>query len=619
MKRGLKGLLVLFIVALVALVIALNINMVSMNSVVSFLGAGRNATGVANGNFQNLSNAKGSVALNISFLANGTTNSTLTNVTFMFSNMTNEYVYNTTIVNTSANQTYFENTSFDTTLLADGIYNVSINYTNSSSDSGQNVSVFLAIGGSGYNITIDNTPPTVNQTLTASLSGFRVVNGSNFSASKGNVSINFTVFDPRPAQTNDGLYSRNLWNISEVRFVFDNGTGTDFNISSNLTGASGNGTVDNRSGVWTVNYNLSSLFEGPQGVTVYINDTFNNTRVVIFNFTIDRTAPVMLTFGTSDVGSTSAKVTVTTNESVTNCTYSSVAGAQGSAGSGNFSVATTGDHTKFTRTFSSLTASTGYQIEVTCTDYVGYQITNGISWSTTAAAAAANGGGGTGGSGGGVSTGVQGSFEKKVWTSINAGETASVAVENGVVGVTEVSFAVPNTVYGAWVQVAKKEALPSSVSSFSGKVYRNLEISKGPALAKEGAFTDAAVKFKVEKAWLSENNLAKEAVALHRYADGKWEELETTVGEEDDTYVHYSAKTPSFSYFVIGEKSGAVTAAPEAEAAPAAEAPAEEPVAEAPAGEAMMEKKGLPTGWLVGLLVALAVVVAVVLYLRKRK
>ncbi|HLD40270.1 MAG TPA: PGF-pre-PGF domain-containing protein [Candidatus Nanoarchaeia archaeon] len=612
MKKGLKGLFVLMIIGIVALVIALNVNMVSMNAVVSLLGAGNNATGTANGNFQNLSSSKGTFLLNASFIANGTTNSTLTNVTFMFSNNTDPYMYNTTIFNTSANQTYFQNTSFNIGLLADGVYNLSVNYTNSSSDSGQNISSAF----SGNNITIDNTAPNVTLNVSSALSGIPSANGSNFSASKGNVSINFTIYDFKPAHVGNGLYQANLFNISEVRFVFDNGTGTDFNISSNLTGASGNGTVDNRSGVWTVNYNLSSLFEGSQGVIVYVNDTHNNTRVVIFNFTIDRTAPVMSSLAASSISATGAKVTVVTNESVANCTYASVAGAQGSAGSGNFSPTTAGTLTSYTKTFSSLTASTGYNIEVTCTDFVGYQITNGLSWATSAAAAASsNGGGGSGGSSGGVSTGVAGQFEKKVWTSINAGETASVELKKGDAGVTELSFSVPTVVYGAWVQVAKRDSLPSSVSKFDGTVYKTLEITKGPALNKEGAFTDAAIKFKVAKSWLDEKKLTKEAVALHHFADGKWTQLQTQVGEDDGTYVHYSSKTPGFSYFVIGQKSGEV-AAPAAGATeqPAAEEPATEPTAE-PA----MEQKGMSKGLLVGLLVALVVIIAVVLWMRKRK
>ncbi|MEK6809694.1 MAG: hypothetical protein AABY40_03395, partial [Nanoarchaeota archaeon] len=154
MKKGLKGLLGLFIVALVALVIALNINMPT-DGVTNLLSG--------NGNFQNLS---GAVQLNLTMYGNasGTTGGAgnpaqfsfnWTNVTFMFSNTSDAYMYNVTVLNSTQNDTYF-NTTFNTALLADGVYNLSINYTNVSSDSGQNIS---QLGYSGYNITIDNTPP----------------------------------------------------------------------------------------------------------------------------------------------------------------------------------------------------------------------------------------------------------------------------------------------------------------------------------------------------------------------------------------------------------------------------------------------------------------------------
>ena len=716
MKKGLKVLLVLMMVGIAFFVVSMELrNSFSAMSPRAYM------------------NISKTTQLNLTLILNVTDPHNVTNVTFMFSNMTNRWMYNTTFVNTSnnaSNGSFFYNNSFDTSLLADGVYNISVNITNSSQaglTSFLNESDVTCLG-CGYNITIDNTPPNITINLSAAVSGIPVLDGSNFSASKLNVSFNASIFDFRPQQVGDGIYQANLFNISTVRFVFSNGTGSEFNMSSNLTNGS-KGIVENRSGVWTVNYNVSSLSEGKNSIRIIVNDTHNNTnattvinftvdksvpnitlntsttpagipiqdgsnfsasklnasfnvsafdnvtgidflyfwfdngtgkdfnitatnvsgvwtvnynvsslfegqqgvRIVandsannlndsfFFNFTIDRTTPV-LTIATSSVGSDSAKATATINESVANCTYSSVAGAQGSAGNGNLSVSTAGTLTVYSKTFSSLTAGTGYQIEVTCTDFVGYTVTNGLSWSTTAAAAAAsNGGSGSGGAGGGISSGVKGETAKEVWNSINAGETASVKVENGAIGITEVSFSVPATVYGAWVQVSKKDSLPSTVSSFSGKVYKNLEIIKGPALNKEGSFTDAAIEFKVEKAWLAEKQLGKEAVALHRYVNGAWVELSTTVGEDDGTYVHYSAKTPGFSYFVIGEKSGAVAAAPE-EAAPAVEAPAEEPAAEAaPAEEAMMEKKGMSKGLLVALLVALAAVVAVVLYLKKRR
>ncbi|MEK6904780.1 MAG: PGF-pre-PGF domain-containing protein, partial [Nanoarchaeota archaeon] len=436
------------------------------------------------------------------------------------------------------------------------------------------------------NFTVDFTSPNVTVNTAGALNP-AIQYGTNYTGTNSNQTFNVSIFD-------------NLGLVSAVYFWFDNGTGLDFNR-----------TATNYSGQWTVNMNLSTLSSGNEFQTarVMANDTVNNLNNSVFwNLTVDRTNPVV-TASSSGVTSTAATVTATTNESVNNCTYSVTNGA----GSGSM---TKSSSTSFTATLV-LLPSTDYVATLNCYDFVNNNGVSTTSFTSSATASTSSGGSGSGGSSGGVSTSVQGSFEKKVWTSIKAGETASVALKNGVMGVTEVSFSVPATVYGAWVNVAKKETLPSSVSSFSGKVYRNLEISKGPALNKEGAYTDATVKFKVEKAWLAEKQLTKEAVALHHYADNKWTQLATTVGEDDGTYVHYSAKTPSFSYFVIGEKSGA-QAAPAVEQ-PVVEAPAEQPAVEAPAEQPVVEKKGMSTGLLVALLAVVVVVVAAVVYMRKRR
>src|SRR3989344_5130720 len=229
MKKGLKGLLVLMIFSIAFLVIAAH--------VITSISISRQSPA----NFQNIS---GNFLLNATLIlaGNGTQlgpNAT-TNVTFMFSNMTDAYMYNTTVFNLTQNQTTngsptlknytFANDSFDTSLLADGIYNVSINVTNSTGSSHQNISSIAS--AFGYNITIDNTPPNVTMNLTGlttSGTSFAIANGTNFSASRLNISINFTITDLKPAQVGPGaeggLYQANLFNISTVRFVFSNGTG----------------------------------------------------------------------------------------------------------------------------------------------------------------------------------------------------------------------------------------------------------------------------------------------------------------------------------------------------------------------------------------------------------
>jgi len=43
-------------------------------------------------------------------------------------------------------------------------------------------------------------------------------------------------------------------------------------------------------------------------------------------------------------------------------------------------------------------------------------------------------------------------------------------------------------------------------------------------------------------------------LALYRFENELWKELETTYQKSDDNYAYYSAKSPGFSYYVIAEK-----------------------------------------------------------------
>ena len=112
----------------------------------------------------------------------------------------------------------------------------------------------------------------------------------------------------------------------------------------------------------------------------------------------------------------------------------------------------------------------------------------------------------------------------------------------------------------------KVTEFPSTVSAFSGDVYRKLQITENNV--KKVLDGTVTIDFKVENSWLTENGLSKTRVALFRNVVGVWTQLETVVGEDDGTYTHFTAETPGFSYFVIGE-----TQSPVAAPAPAACAP----------------------------------------------
>jgi len=90
--------------------------------------------------------------------------------------------------------------------------------------------------------TVDKSSPAVNFSTSS----------ANYSSGAGNVTFNATVLEA---------------NIDTVYFQFNNGSGTDFNV-----------TAVNNSGYWTAQYNVAGLAEGSHSVSVYSNDTLGNVN-----------------------------------------------------------------------------------------------------------------------------------------------------------------------------------------------------------------------------------------------------------------------------------------------------------------------------------------------------
>ncbi|MBI4010410.1 MAG: hypothetical protein HY361_04470, partial [Candidatus Aenigmarchaeota archaeon] len=157
-----------------------------------------------------------------------------------------------TLANRTGNNTLY-NISFTTS--DSGTYTVRIIANDTSAHKNVNqteTSTFLVISG---------TAPLVNITAPS--------NNSNYTLRSGNQTFNASVYTLSP---------------STVLFLFNNASGTDFNISA-----------VNYSGYWIASYNVSTLAEGSNTVTVFANDTsalINNTQqiVIITDYTAPRVA-----------------------------------------------------------------------------------------------------------------------------------------------------------------------------------------------------------------------------------------------------------------------------------------------------------------------------------------
>ena len=418
-----------------------------------------------------------------------------------------------------------------TSAIADGIYTIqyyvndSLNNFNQSQNSPTGPLTFR----------LDRTAPNVtNITFGNYTNGIAL--GPVLANKTGSVLINVTAF------INDTL------GVQNVLFNVTNSSGTVLGLS-----LSGSHVVEywNASSV----VNVSALAEGTYYINVIANDTVANVnRTQNFTFIIDRSAP------TATVSCSPSSVTV--GDSVA-CTCS---------GTDTFSSIASNTFTGGSSTQSTATTSTGTGTSLTCTvvDSAGNSATATGSWTVNVAAAASTGsssGGGAGGSSSGVSTGVKDQFEKKVWTSINKGETATVDVKNGVISISQVSFAVDKTVYGPWIQVQKVDKLPAEVKSLKSEVYTYVQINSNNVKDALNGMVD--VKFKVPNTWISEKKLSTENVALLHFDNNQWAQLKTAFVSDDGTYSWFTAQTPSFSYFAVGEaitKSVVSTSAPSSSA-----------------------------------------------------
>lgn len=153
------------------------------------------------------------------------------------------------------------------------------------------------------------------------------------------------------------------------------------------------------------------------------------------------------------------------------------------------------------------------------------------------------------------------------------------------------------------ISVTKLDAKPAEiVQEVAGTVYKYISVTKQNI--DDENVKAAAINFKVEKSWLSDNSIDKADIVLNRFTT-QWDELDTSIASENDQYVHYSAVTPGFSYFTISAK--AVVEELPAENV-TEEAPAENVTEEAPAEEEV------PKPDIMKVIIIIAIIAALTIY-----
>ena len=196
------------------------------------------------------------------------------NVTFSFTNATgtgfNVTVPNATAVNTTS---AVWGVLYNISALHGGSHTVRVfayNYHGKLNDS----VVFNFTVNSAHNVTLH---PGV---------GDYVTQGANYSAINTTVLFNASVINATGTTSKGGWIGAPTGRspIAAVIFMFNNGSGTAFNISNTSNAIAGQ--------YWNISFNVSNLAEGDHTVTVFANDTLGNyNKTESFSFVVDKSGP----------------------------------------------------------------------------------------------------------------------------------------------------------------------------------------------------------------------------------------------------------------------------------------------------------------------------------------
>jgi len=153
-------------------------------------------------------------------------------------------------------------------------------------------------------------------------------------------------------------------------------------------------------------------------------------------------------------------------------------------------------------------------------------------------------------------TSIQPSMSR-LWDKIEPNTPVIMLIDKEGIELTQIQIEILNEANDVKVTVEKLAEQPATVTqTVSGNVYHYMEISTNNL--DEENIQNIIINFKVNKTWMEQNSIDKSTVLLNRWADSQWNELETSILDEDDDYVYYEATSPGFSYFTIsGQGAGA--------------------------------------------------------------
>lgn len=132
--------------------------------------------------------------------------------------------------------------------------------------------------------------------------------------------------------------------------------------------------------------------------------------------------------------------------------------------------------------------------------------------------------------------------------SINAGGVKKLSLDEYGLAIEEIEIKAKNNIRNLKINIERLSEKPSEIPKPLESVYTYFSIETN---ASGDTNASMIFTFKVQKTWLTENNLDKNTVTLLRYHNNEWQKLKTSIRNESDDYIYYEAETPGLSIFAI--------------------------------------------------------------------
>ena len=138
-----------------------------------------------------------------------------------------------------------------------------------------------------------------------------------------------------------------------------------------------------------------------------------------------------------------------------------------------------------------------------------------------------------------------------LWTEIKPETTAIMNGFDGDFGINEIRIEVSGKVNDTKIIVRKYHSKPDKIPEAPGIVYKYLQIET----ENLKNLKEAVINSKVNKSWISENNVQNISLWKLNESSNEWIKLDTIFSNESDDFNFYETSLSSFSYFAISGES----------------------------------------------------------------